>query len=131
MSIPMTPAHFGPQDLPTGDNVRCLFAGRHDIPGSPAPLFTAWDFVTNSPVYAPGYADFVRLAGSAPVIHIVVTGLTPALLHVLSDVQHAGQQLYCWHYDRDSGQYWPQLVSSRPFPFGWEDHLNEVASRVG
>lgn len=43
-------------------------------------------------------------------LDLYVTGLTVALLEVVKICQELDISLTCWHYDRDSGEYYPQKV---------------------
>ena len=41
---------------------------------------------------------------------LYVTGLTPATLAVVRVCHEQGRSLTCYHFDRDSGDYYPQKV---------------------
>ena len=85
-----------------------LCRGRHDIPG------------VESYIY-PSQVDPLDLAGQAAtaaaalagveVLDLYVTGLTVALVTVINHCHRAGIRLTLWHYDRDSGSYYPQPVA--------------------
>lgn len=104
------------------DNLYCLLPGRHPIPGDPPALLAGWDFANRWPMPWPDGSYIVNLAcGPSDAgnpygtgfLNIVVTGLTPALLWALTNLPADCWNVMLWHYDRDSGTYWPQRAPFR------------------
>ena len=85
-----------------------LCRGRHDIPGITSYIY-------------PSQVDPLDLAGQAAtadaalagveVLDLYVTGLTVALVTVINHCRQAGISLTLYHFDRESGDYYPQSVS--------------------
>ena len=85
-----------------------LCRGRHDIPGVENYIF-------------PSQVDPLDLAGQAATaaaalagveaLDLYVTGLTVALVTVINHCRQAGISLTLYHFDRESGDYYPQPVS--------------------
>ena len=84
-----------------------LCRGRHDIPGVDSYIF-------------PGQVDPLDLTGQAETadaalqgveaLDLYVTGLTVALVTVINHCHQEGICLTLYHFDRDSGSYYPQPV---------------------
>lgn len=55
------------------------------------------------------YANVLEVDG---ILHVYVTGLSVALAAVINAATVCGVPLTLWHYDRDSGSYYPQEVPS-------------------
>jgi|AntRauTorckE5430_2_1112549.scaffolds.fasta_scaffold29479_2 hypothetical protein len=83
----------------------CLFAGRHPLPGNPPALFSEFDFETFLPTETEDYTDFMGLLATGHEVRVYVTGLTPALSHLMFDVAGHLGELTLLHFDRDSGGY--------------------------
>ena len=43
-----------------------------------------------------------------PVVNLYITGLTVATLAIVNVCHEYDIQLVCWHYDRETGTYFPQ-----------------------
>lgn len=85
-----------------------LCAGRHVIPGIDSYIFPE----TVSPTDFAELRDIAweNIPSDAETLHIYVTGLTAAMLAVVSVCQVRGISLVGHHYDRESGNYLPQTV---------------------
>lgn len=89
-----------------------LCKGRHDIPGveeyvypnSVNPLHLGNMFVE-----ATEFMERMELK-DGDLLKLYVTGLTVALVTVINKCRFEGVSLILYHYDRDSGTYYPQVV---------------------
>lgn len=53
----------------------------------------------------------VRLAVSSDThVHVYVTGLTVALIAVLNVCRRHNLSVTCWHYNRETAEYFPQEI---------------------
>ena len=92
----------------------CLFAGRHTLPNNPTPLFGD----SANPLHPETGEGFDRALASfsaGEVVRLYVTGATYALTQFIAaclTAQQMGAQgsLVLLHYDRDSGEYIPQVL---------------------
>lgn len=92
-----------------------LCRGRHDIPGVTEYVFDN----TVNPLDVQGLqatadkyiAQLIRGKGGCH-INLYVTGLSVALVSVINACNRYSVMLTLWHYDRDSGKYYPQYVSN-------------------
>lgn len=85
-----------------------LCEGRHPIPGA-----------IDGSIY-PGVVDPIDLPGQAAVaaaalegvqeLNLYITGLTVALVTVINHCHQQGIRLTLWHFNRDTGDYFPQAV---------------------
>jgi hypothetical protein len=86
-----------------------LCEGRHSVPGA-----------TDGAIF-PGVVDPLDLSGQAAVVaaalegvqelNLYVTGLTVALVTVINHCRQQGVRLTLWHFNRDTGDYFPQAVA--------------------
>jgi hypothetical protein len=86
-----------------------LCRGRHDIPGVEEYIY-------------PGEVNPLDLDGMKRTVHsalkncnrldLYVTGLTVALVEVINYCCYNYIPLTLWHYNRDSGEYYPQTVAT-------------------
>ena len=86
-----------------------LCQGRHEIPNATdGAIFSN----TINPLDVHGLEEiaFNKLEG-ANSVNLYVTGLTVALVAVINVCHREGIMLTLWHYDRDSGNYYPQSVA--------------------
>ncbi|OQA07947.1 MAG: hypothetical protein BWY65_01678 [Firmicutes bacterium ADurb.Bin373] len=85
-----------------------LCRGRHDIPGVDNYIFPS----QVDPLDLAGMeaAAAAALAG-VEALDLYVTGLTVALVAVINYCRQAGISLTLWHFDRESGDYYPQPVA--------------------
>lgn len=100
--------------------VSALCEGRHEMPenvsGSVFPMTVDPTDINELDRIA---VEFVRECDGKD-IHLVVTGLSVALVAVIKAVtacaadDSAATSLTLWHYDRDSGDYYPQKVVDFP-----------------
>jgi hypothetical protein len=89
-----------------------LFEGRHDIKLASLgePIFKEFDFSTSKAIYNNSMREKLEEAMyNQGHVHVVVTGLTPALLQFIQDL-HWGTFIL-WHYDREKDSYWGQIIS--------------------
>ena len=93
-----------------------LFNGRHEIslPNVGLPVFKDFSFKEMKGIYNSEIGDTYWLLdegmhNSGNPIHIVVTGLTPALTQFIQD--YLFMDIVLWHYDREKNTYWCQVVS--------------------
>ena len=85
-----------------------LCAGRHNIPGVDNYIFPE----NVSPTDPTQLLDIAwkNIPAGTKTLHVYVTGLTVAMLAVVSVCQARGISLIAHHYDRESGKYYPQSV---------------------
>lgn len=84
-----------------------LCEGRHTIPGVEVFIYPT----TLNPLDVEGLLETARtfVRETAPSrLDLYVTGLTVACLSVVKACHEAGVALTCWHFDRESGDYYPQ-----------------------
>lgn len=83
--------------------------GRHDIPqatdGAIFPMVIE-DATNGSALESVAKA---KLQG-VEALDLYVTGFTPATLAVVKVCRDMGIALTCWHYDRETSTYWPQVM---------------------
>ncbi len=81
--------------------------GRHDIPqavdGAVYPMVIS-DMTNGAALEATARE---KLQG-VDSLSLYVTGYTPATLAIVKVCRELGIDLVCFHYDRESGSYWPQ-----------------------
>jgi hypothetical protein len=85
-----------------------LCEGRHSIPGA-----------TDGAIF-PQVINPLDLGGQAATaaaalegvqeLNLYVTGLTVALVTVINHCHQQGIRLTLWHFNRDTGEYFPQAV---------------------
>ena len=87
-----------------------LIKGRHEIPQVEGRYIFIEDLNPTDVKEAEGKAYSV-LAG-IKVVHIdlYVTGLTMALIAVLNAAKRHGMSVTLYHFDRETGEYFPQEV---------------------
>lgn len=100
-----------------------LFAARHEVPANQGPIWASFDFKTHEPVpYQEGeVCNLDEVCGTlfdGGQVHIIVTGLTPALTHFIAlamrESRGAGK-LVLLHHDRDTNSYWEQVMWDHRF----------------
>lgn len=83
--------------------------GRHDIPeavdGAIFPMV----------IETPTDGDALEAVAKAKLqgveaLNLYVTGFTPATLAVVKVCRGMGIALTCFHYDRETSSYWPQVM---------------------
>ena len=91
-----------------------LCQGRHEIPGVEGYIFPAE--LDPADVYSIGRIadnalfDQCNLA-KGDHIDLYVTGLTVALIEAIKACMWEGISITLWHFDRNTGEYFPQLFS--------------------
>lgn len=92
--------------------VRKLMAtceGRHDIPqavdGAVFPMEIS-DPTNGAALEATAKAKLQAVDS----LSLYVTGFTPATLAIVKVCKEQGIALTCYHYDRETGSYWPQVM---------------------
>ena len=85
-----------------------LCAGRHDIPGIDNYIFP--ETVNPTDFSEMRNIAWENIPRDTETLHVYVTGLTAAMLAVVSVCQARGISLIAHHYDRESGNYIPQTV---------------------
>lgn len=87
-----------------------LIKGRHDIQGINDYIFEG-DIkdVTDTQAMADTVAKKLESASS---VDVFVTGLTVALIEVVNFAIFNNLPLTLWHFNRDTGNYFPQVVVS-------------------
>ena len=87
-----------------------LCLGRHELPSVDGYIYgntvDPMDFAALSACAS------AAIPSDADSIELYVTGLTPATLAVVKHCHDNSINLTCWHYDRESGDYRPQVVIS-------------------
>ena len=86
----------------------CLCEGRHEIPGAEDGAIFG-NFL--NPLDIEGMRETVsgKLA-DVKCLNLYVTGLTVALVEVINFCHATGVRLTLWHFDRETGGYYPQEV---------------------
>lgn len=89
--------------------------GRHDIPGVSGFVFPADVDPLDTDGLSKHAAKALCDAGlcEAGSLDLYVTGLSVALVAVVNACCERGIPLTVWHYNRDTGSYYPQPVSTR------------------
>jgi hypothetical protein len=83
--------------------------GRHEIPEVSGYVFPA----EINPLDVQGLeAHAAKELEGITALDLYVTGLSVALVAVINAAIRRGVDLTLWHYDRDSGQYYPQRVEA-------------------
>lgn len=86
-----------------------LCKGRHEIPqATDGAIFETEVDPLN--VHGLEETAFQKLEGLEQ-LHLYVTGLTVALVAVLNVCRREGILVTLWHYNRDTGKYYPQSVA--------------------
>ncbi len=85
-----------------------LCAGRHPAPGNPPAIYKHDVNPLDTDVLYT-QAD-VLIPDDATALKVYVTGLTVAMLAVVSVCYKRHIKLTCLHYDRDSGNYYQQDI---------------------
>ena len=83
-----------------------LFEGRHELPTNEGALFSSFDFETKRGIKTPLFDEFVN----SHTPKLIVTGLTPALIEVLSVLKEQEKWCTLLHFDSATGSYWEQDV---------------------
>ena len=83
-----------------------LVAGRHQVPVT-GYVFESIPDVTDYSAMTAQAASVLPMSGD---VTIYVTGLTAAMLAVVTVAAERGLSLTAMHFDRDSGEYLPQSV---------------------
>lgn len=82
-----------------------LCRGRHSTPAKDGAIF-------NNAINPLDLQNMANQAEEAldrcTVLDLYVTGLTVALIETVKICQKKGVKLTLWHFDRDSGSYYPQ-----------------------
>jgi len=87
-----------------------LCEGRHPIEGIEGYVFTS----TLDPTDIQGMSKACHdKLWNCSGLDLYVTGLTVALVTVINYCCHNHIPLTLWHYDRDTGDYYPQKVATR------------------
>ena len=86
-----------------------LIKGRHEIPQVEGRYIFIEDLNPTDVKEAEGKAYSV-LAGIKAVYNLYVTGLTMALIAVLNAAKSHGMSVTLYHFDRETGEYFPQEV---------------------
>lgn len=86
-----------------------LCEGRHEIPGAEDGAIFGNSL---NPLDLEGMRSSAaaKLEGVA-ALDLYVTGLTVALVEVINFCHAQGISLTLWHFDRESGSYYPQTVN--------------------
>lgn len=88
--------------------VLALCAGRHEMPAQiEGCIFDIIEDVTN--LQAMEEIACNKLEGCKS-LQLYVTGLTPALIAVLNVCHRNGTLVTLYHFNRDTGDYFPQVV---------------------
>lgn len=91
-----------------------LIKGRHEIPQVEGRYIFIEDLNPTDVKEAEGkaYSVFAGIKAVYPDSHIdlYVTGLTMALIAVLNAARKHGMTVTLYHFDRETGQYFPQEV---------------------
>lgn len=87
----------------------CLCEGRHEIPGAEDGAIFGNSL---NPLDLEGMraTAAAKLAG-VEALDLYVTGLTVALVEVINFCHANGVSLTLWHFDRETGGYYPQEVA--------------------
>lgn len=85
-----------------------LCAGRHPIPA--AVDGSIFDENVDPTNYVDLEVTAVGQLVGIKVLHLYVTGLSQALIATLNAAKITGTQVVAYHYDRDTGEYFPQVV---------------------
>lgn len=87
----------------------CLCEGRHEIPEAVDGAIFPQQL---NPLDLKGMrtAAAAKLAG-VEELDLYVTGLTVALVEVINFCHANGVSLTLWHFDRETGGYYPQVVA--------------------
>lgn len=86
-----------------------LCYGRHSIPGITDYVYTE---EVNPLDTNRLYSVAASVIGDATELSLYVTGLSVALLAVVSYCAKADIALTCYHFNRENGEYYPQTVLS-------------------
>lgn len=86
----------------------CLCEGRHEIPGAKDGAIFGNSL---NPLDLEGMraTAAAKLAG-VEALDLYVTGLTVALVEVINFCHANSVSLTLWHFDSESGRYYPQVV---------------------
>jgi hypothetical protein len=88
----------------------CLFEGRHEVPTNEGAIYEAFDFTAKAGIATQHWTDAIQHLANGGIVHLYVTGLTPALTEFLSYVKEnfIAVDLVLLHHDRESNGYWSQ-----------------------
>ena len=92
-----------------------LIKGRHEIPHVEGRYIFVEDYLNPTDVKEAEGKAYSVLAGIKSVypgkhIDLYVTGLTMALIAVLNAAKRHGMTVTLYHFDRETGKYFPQEV---------------------
>lgn len=97
-----------PYQVPLTEVHAALCAGRHEIPA--AVDGSIFDEIVDPTNYADLEVTAARQLVGIKVLHLYVTGLSQALIATLNAAKITKTQVVAYHYDRDTGEYLPQVV---------------------
>ena len=55
-------------------------------------------------------AKSANIQAADVIVNLYITGLTVAVIAAISAAKEAGYTVVCYHYDRNSGNYYPQYI---------------------
>jgi len=102
----------------------CLFDGRHELPSNSGAIFSSFDFSSNRGVRTINFEKLIGLLDNNSPVNLIVTGLTPALVEVLTEVTQrvtlgtyeGGMPLAEFnllHFNPNTKDYWKQRIPLR------------------
>lgn len=97
-----------PHQVPLTEVHAALCAGRHEIPA--AVDGSIFDEIVDPTDIAGLERTATEQLQGIKNLHLYVTGLTQALIATLNAAKITGTQVVAYHYDRDTGEYLPQIV---------------------
>lgn len=88
-----------------------LCQGRHEIPEVTEYFFgQTLDPTDINGMYNEAFEKIETQMQDVDVIHLYVTGLTVALVAVINATRTVDMPLILYHFDRETGEYYPQQV---------------------